>query len=101
MNATIRGKEEKLQCLLENFSYFIEEIKTWVGYDLYVKKFILLENHLLIKLRKLFSSRSGKGFNVLNHGDLSYKNLMLKGDGTNEQINVLFVSYIDINGVKE
>lgn len=74
--------------MYENFVYFIDEIASWKGFELYANKFAALKDVFLIKGQEIFTPKLG-GFNVLNHGDLNLKNLLVRDDG--QRINVKFV----------
>lgn len=69
--------------------HFIGEIATWDGFELYAQKFADLKAGFLNYGQRIFTAKPG-GFNVLNHGDLNLKNLLVKDDG--QRINVRFVS---------
>lgn len=79
--------------MYENFVYFIDDIAIWDGYKMYAKKFAALKNEFFVRGQKVFSAKRN-GFNVLNHGDLNLKNLLVREDDAG--INVKFVSIIFI-----
>lgn len=65
---------EGLDMFMMNVNPFLDEIKTWPGYEKYAEKIEkMLENHNE-KGRKTFSK--SPGYNVLNHGDFHSKNMM-------------------------
>lgn len=80
---------EQLNFLYDNFVHFIGDIATWDGFAVYADKFAALKDVFLEKGQEIFTAKPG-GFNVLNHGDLNPKNLLVKDDG--QRINVKFVS---------
>lgn len=69
---------------------FLMELKKWPEYERYVPKFEALRQNLLEMGKKIYSP-SRNGFNVLNHGDFHYKNMMVKKEG-HEITDVVFVS---------
>lgn len=75
----------------ENFRYFVKEINGWDGYGLYAKKFNRLLGTFHSRGQEIFTPTSD-GFNVLNHGDINLKNLLIQKD--NEKIDILFVRYL-------
>jgi len=81
---------ESLTFMFDSFRYFVNEIKTWEGYEDYAVRLSALESSFFGKGREIFTAKSN-GFNVLNHGDLNYKNILTKeGDDKND---VIFVDY--------
>ncbi|KAJ6634989.1 hypothetical protein Bhyg_13571 [Pseudolycoriella hygida] len=81
---------ENLTFMYESYRYFVNEIKTWEGYDDYAERLSKLESSFFAKGKDIFTAKTN-GFNVLNHGDLNYKNILTKGD--NEKNDILFVDY--------
>lgn len=75
--------------MYDNFVYFIDDIATWVGFGVYAEKFAALKDVFLVKGEEIFTAKPN-GLNVLNHGDLNPKNLLVKDDG--QRFNVKFVS---------
>lgn len=70
---------------------FLDELRTWEGFEKYeekVKK--LFENHNL-KGRKTFSPSSG--YNVLNHGDFHAKNMMFKNMFNSKEAEILLIDF--------
>jgi hypothetical protein len=60
---------------------FIEEIEKWSGYEVYVKKLKVFRQHFM-DMGVIATKCIPNGYNVLNHGDFHYKNLLSKS--TNE-----------------
>lgn len=72
----------------QNFRYFVKEINGWDGYGLYAKKFNQLLGTFHSRGQDIFTPTTD-GFNVLNHGDINLKNLLIQKD--NEKFDILFV----------
>ncbi|XP_037049874.1 uncharacterized protein LOC119084129 [Bradysia coprophila] len=81
---------ENLTFMLDNYRYFVNVVRKWQGFEDYVVKLSALENSLLTKGKDIFTAKPN-GFNVLNHGDLNFKNILTKGD--EEQNDVIFVDF--------
>jgi hypothetical protein len=56
---------------------FIEEIETWPGYEVYVKKLKVFRQHFM-EMGIIATKCIPNGYNVLNHGDCHSKNLLFK-----------------------
>lgn len=79
--------------MLDNLRYFTEEIKTWNGFSVYAEKFEALQSKFFKKGEQIFTAQSAtNGFNVLNHGDFHFKNLMCKRSQETEKLSIFFVS---------
>lgn len=74
-----------------NMYLFIEEVKTWDEYDLTCAK---LENVAknFDELGKSVYDANSSSFNVLNHGDFHYNNMLFKTNSEGKISDVLFVS---------
>lgn len=46
------------------------------------------------KFKAVFTANTTDGYNVLNHGDFHYKNMMVKQGGDKSIEDVLFVSIV-------
>lgn len=79
--------------MFESYRYFVNELKKWEGFEDYAEKLSGLESSFFTKGKDIFTAKSN-GFNVLNHGDLNFKNLLTKDE--NERNDVLFVSICGI-----
>lgn len=78
--------------LQENIQYFAEVIKEWEGFEDVSEKLIrFIDNFQENGVRVYSPNASNDGFNVLNHGDLTYKNMMAQTID-NEIKDVVFVS---------
>lgn len=75
--------------MFESYRYFVNELKSWEGYEEYAEKLGVLEGSFFTKGKDIFTATSN-GFNVLNHGDLNFKNVLTKND--DEKNDVMFVS---------
>lgn len=76
-----------------NMGLFIDEMKTAKGFEIVIEK---MEN-LVTKFdelgKKVYAANgSGGGFNVLNHGDFHFNNMVFKKDSSGKLCDVLFVS---------
>lgn len=75
--------------MFESYRYFVNELKKWEGYEDYASRLSGLESSFFTKGKDIFTAKSN-GFNVLNHGDLNFKNILTKGD--EDKNDVVFVS---------
>lgn len=75
--------------MFESYRYFVNELKKWEGYEDYTSRLSGLESSFFTKGKDIFTAKSN-GFNVLNHGDLNFKNILTKGD--EDKNDVVFVS---------
>lgn len=75
--------------MFESYRYFVNELRQWKGYEDYAERLNALESSFFAKGREIFTATSN-GFNVLNHGDLNFKNILTKND--DEKNDVIFVS---------
>lgn len=80
---------ENLTFMLESYRYFVSVVQKWQGFEDYADRLSALGNSLLMKGKDIFTANTN-GFNVLNHGDLNFKNILTKSD--EEQNDVIFVS---------
>lgn len=78
----------------ENFRYFVKEINGWDGYGLYAKKFNQLLGTFHSRGQAIFTPTSD-GLNVLNHGDINLKNLLIQKD--TDKFDILFVRTLNDN----
>lgn len=68
-----------LDLFMLNVQSFIDELKTWPGYEMYVEKLLkMFENHNEKGTKTFTPNTPGQGYNVLNHGDFHAKNVMFK-----------------------
>lgn len=82
--------DETLLFWHENFKYFLKQLQSWKGFEMYVDKFAILEKRFFVKGKEIFTSHTN-GLNVLNHGYVHIDNIMVKND-LDSKDNVLFVS---------
>lgn len=76
-----------------NMNLFIEEIKTWDGFEMIAEKMEGLIGKFEANGEKVYEANaSTDGFNVLNHGDFHINNMMFKKDSDGKLSDVLFVS---------
>ncbi|XP_070509090.1 uncharacterized protein [Chironomus tepperi] len=77
----------------DSFELLTEEMSKWGGYERYIEAIQKFKTCFLEKALKTYSPNTGPGaFNVLNHGDFHYKNMlykMNKDDGKVEDILML------------
>ena len=86
------GSKDGLDFMINNMSLFINEIKEWAGYELITEKLEKLLPRFSELGVKAFKANTGNdGYNVLNHGDLSFKNMVFKKDNEGNISDVLFV----------
>lgn len=96
--------EELTNSCADSMKNLLEEIK-WPEYERYAKKLDLFVLDLINKGKEAIKENSDElgSFNVLNHGDLHNKNVMVKYNDSGIVIDVLLVSIEDgtINFVTE
>lgn len=80
-----------------NMTLFIEEIKTWDGFEMIADKMENLEAKFEASGIKVYQSNGAEGYCVLNHGDFHYNNMVFKKDSEGKLSDVLFVSYISVS----
>ncbi|CAO1335686.1 unnamed protein product [Diamesa hyperborea] len=88
------GPKDGLDFMMNNMKLFIDEIKEWAGYELITEKLEKLLprfNELGVKAFKM--NTGNDGYNVLNHGDLSFKNMVFKKDNEGKMTDVLFLDF--------
>lgn len=77
-----------------NMNLFVDEIKTWEGFEMIAEKMENLVDKFHVNGSKVFQpNSSGDGYNVLNHGDFHFNNMVFKNDSEGKLSDVLFVSY--------
>lgn len=84
---------ENLTFMFESYRFFVNEVRTWKGHEEYAERLGAAESSFFTKGRELFTAKSN-GFNVLNHGNLSFTNILTKSD--DEQNDVIFVSILNV-----
>lgn len=91
-NLNIGG--EGLGFMTLNIQQFIEALKTWPGYEIYVEKFEkFLKNFHEMGRKKTLPNEPGVGYNVLNHGDFHAKNLMFKNIENPSSAELMLIDY--------
>lgn len=75
--------------MFESYRYFVKELKKWEGYEDYAQRLSGLEDSFFAKGKEIFTAKKNQ-LNVLNHGDLNFKNLLTKSD--DDRNDVVFVS---------
>lgn len=75
--------------MYESYRYFVGQVQNWQGFEDYASRLKALESSFFTKGKEIFSAKLN-GFNVLNHGDLNFKNVLTKSD--DERNDVVFVS---------
>lgn len=82
---------EGLDFFMMNVKPFLDEIKTWPGYESYAEKIEkILENHNE-KGSKTFLPSTG--YNVLNHGDFHSKNMMYTNLMNPKDAEILLIDF--------
>lgn len=77
-----------------NMNLFIDEIRTWDGFEMVTEKMVSLVQKFEVFGGKVYQTNAaGDGINVLNHGDFHYNNLVFKKDSNGMLSDVLFVSF--------
>lgn len=76
-----------------NMNLFIEEVKTWDGFEMISEKLENLVQKFEVSGEKVYQTNaSNEGYNVLNHGDFHFNNMVFKKDSEGKLSDVLFVS---------
>lgn len=76
-----------------NMGLFIDEVRTWDGFELITEKLQELLEKFETHGSKVYQKNSnGDGFNALNHGDFQFNNMLFKNDANGKLSDVLFVS---------
>jgi Ecdysteroid kinase-like family len=73
-----------------NMNLFIDEIKTWEGFEMIAEKMESVVGRFEMNGEKVY--QVSEGFSVLNHGDFCISNMMFKNDSEGKISDVLFVS---------
>lgn len=77
-----------------NMELFAEEVKSWEGFEMIAEKVEGLIEKFEEKGDKVYrANASGDGYNVLNHGDFHFNNMVFKKDADGKLSDVLFVSF--------
>lgn len=77
------------------FSFVVEEVSTWPGFEKYAEKLEKIKPNLLENILKCFDVNSGD-FCALNHGDLWVNNLMFKTAENGETEDAIMVKVFQI-----
>ncbi|XP_062551178.1 uncharacterized protein LOC134216255 [Armigeres subalbatus] len=64
----------------------------WSGYEKYGDRLDSLKDTIITKLKTIFQLKDSNLYNVLNHGDLHYKNMMYKIEGSATK-DILLLDY--------
>lgn len=76
-----------------NMSLFIDEIRTWDGFEMITDKLEGLIGKFEAQGSKVYQKNfPSDGYNVLNHGDFHINNMVFKKDSEGQLTDVLFVS---------
>lgn len=77
-----------------NMELFAEEVKSWEGFEMIAEKVEGLIEKFEEKGDKVYrANASSDGYNVLNHGDFHFNNMVFKKDADGKLSDVLFVSF--------
>lgn len=74
---------------------FIDEVRTWSGFEMITQKLEQTVEKFEEMGKKIFEPNnmgSFRGFNVLNHGDFHFNNMLFKKNDEGKISDVLFVS---------
>ncbi|KAL7047622.1 hypothetical protein ACKWTF_003058 [Chironomus riparius] len=83
-----------LNFMKNNMYLFVDELKSWRGYDECTDKMKNIAKKFEELGEKVYQANpSADGFNVLNHGDFCYNNMLFKKDDDGKVCDVLFVDY--------
>lgn len=84
---------DSINFMKNNMNLFIDEIKTWDGFEMIAEKMEGLVGKFEANGSKVFSSNlTSEGYNVLNHGDFHFNNMVFKTNSEGKISDVLFVS---------
>lgn len=76
-----------------NMALLVEEMRSWEGFEMIAEKVESLIEKFEVKGDKVYhANASGDGYNVLNHGDFHFNNMVFKKDPAGKLSDVLFVS---------
>lgn len=80
--------------MYHNINLFIDEVRTWEGYETVTHKMEVMVEKFEELGKKIYEPGKGafESFNVLNHGDFHFNNMLFKKDGEGKIADVLFVS---------
>lgn len=67
-------------------------MKTWDGYEMIAQKMEIMVEKFEELGSKVYETGKGSSFNVLNHGDFHFNNMLFKKDNDGKIADVLFVS---------
>lgn len=79
--------------MYHNINLFIDEVRTWEGYEVITEKLEALVKKFEELGNKIYETGRGS-FNVLNHGDFHFNNMLFKKDKDGKIADVVFVSEI-------
>lgn len=78
----------------KGFDEFCDAVQTWHGCDKFAPKFKALKGVIKKKLQQVFiANPKGVGYNVLNHGDLHWKNLLHKKTANGRIKDSMLIDY--------
>jgi thiamine kinase-like enzyme len=86
---------EGVNLIHSNFRLFVDEIKSWTGYEKYAAKLEKLSPKFLKYGKTVYKANGpSDGYNVLNHGDFNYKNMLFKKNDINHKVyDALFLDF--------
>lgn len=83
-----------LDLFMLNVQSFIDELKTWPGYETYVKKLVnMFKNHNQKGAKTFTPNEESEGYNVLNHGDFHAKNVMFKNMMNPKEAGIYIIDF--------
>lgn len=78
-----------------NMSLCIDEMRSWEGFETIVEKMEMLVAKFVTFGEKVYTpNASNDGYNVLNHGDFHFNNMVFKNDANGKLSDVVFVSLL-------
>lgn len=79
-----------------NMSLCIDEMRSWDGFETIVEKMEALVSKFVTLGEKVYKANAScdGGYNVLNHGDFHFNNMLFKTDTSGELADVVFVGLL-------
>lgn len=86
--------KEVLTIFTRGYDEFCAAVDKWPGCEEFAKKLKLLNGTVKERLLQVYVANSQtQGYNVLNHGDFQWKNLMHKRDPENRIVDSMLIDY--------
>lgn len=82
----------------ESFNLIIKLLSEWEGFERFVQPITEFKNFFVERCLKTYTPSQGLGaFNVLNHGDFHFKNILFKKNAESdgyEDFIVVFITFV-------